>query len=78
MPNDVADLEPALAKLIATLPNKMGLEKKPSAIDSQPKVEDSLTPTDPDNTVESKALAIENGQSDKAINAKSKTEKAKK
>lgn len=40
MPNDVADLEPALAKLIATLPNKMGLEKS-SAIDSQPKAVDS-------------------------------------
>ena len=78
MPNDVADLEPALAKLVATLPNKMGLEKKPSPIDSQPEVEDSLTQTDPDNTVESKALSIENGQSDKAIKAKSKTEKAKK
>ncbi|MBH0063981.1 5-(carboxyamino)imidazole ribonucleotide synthase [Psychrobacter sp. SZ93C1] len=78
MPNDVADLEPALAKLVATLPNKMGLEKKPSAIDSQPKVEDSLTTADPDNTVESKELAIEDSQSDKAINAKSKTEKAKK
>ena len=36
MPNDVADLEPALAKLVATLPNKMGLETKPVAADEQP------------------------------------------
>ncbi|MBF0657262.1 5-(carboxyamino)imidazole ribonucleotide synthase [Psychrobacter sp. NG25] len=78
MPNDVANLEPALAKLVATLPNKMGLEKKPSPIDSQPKVESSLTTADPDNTVESKELAIEDSKSNKAINAKSKTEKAKK
>ncbi len=28
MPNDVADLEPALAKLVAILPNKVGLDKK--------------------------------------------------
>lgn len=28
MPNDVADLEPALAKLVAVLPNKVGLNKK--------------------------------------------------
>ncbi len=28
MPNDVADLEPALAKLVAVLPNKVGLDKK--------------------------------------------------
>lgn len=27
MPNDVADLEPALAKLVAILPNKVGLDK---------------------------------------------------
>ena len=34
MPNDVADLEPALAKLVAVLPNKVGLNKQ---IDSTPK-----------------------------------------
>ncbi len=28
MPNDVADLEPALAKLVTSLPNKVGLDKK--------------------------------------------------
>lgn len=27
MPNDVADLDPALAKLVAVLPNKVGLDK---------------------------------------------------
>lgn len=31
MPNDVTDLEPALAKLIAVLPNKLGLDKKSAA-----------------------------------------------
>ncbi|MBH0095190.1 5-(carboxyamino)imidazole ribonucleotide synthase [Psychrobacter sp. NZS113] len=78
MPNDVADLEPALAKLVATLPNKMGLEKKPSAIDSQPKVEASLTTTETDTAIENTEVSIEDSHSDKAINAKSKTEKAKK
>ncbi len=32
MPNDVADLELALAKLITIMPNKMGLDKKPSSL----------------------------------------------
>ena len=32
MPNDVADLEPALAKLVAVLPNKVGLDNTSSAI----------------------------------------------
>ena len=36
MPNDVADLEPALAKLVAILPNKVGLNKQ---VDSTPKAE---------------------------------------
>ena len=78
MPNDVADLEPALAKLIATLPNKMGLEKKPSSIDSQPKAADSLTTTDNDNILESTELRIEDSKISKAIDAKAKTEKVKK
>lgn len=34
MPNDVTDLEPALAKLVAVLPNKVGLDKKVIAINS--------------------------------------------
>ncbi|WP_201557206.1 5-(carboxyamino)imidazole ribonucleotide synthase [Psychrobacter sp. 72-O-c] len=32
MPNDVTDLEPALAKLVAVLPNKVGLDKTSAAI----------------------------------------------
>ena len=80
MPNDVADLEPALAKLVATLPNKMGLEKKPSAIDSQPKAADSLTTTDNnnDNILESIEVHIDDSQTTQAIDAKAKTEKVKK
>ena len=80
MPNDVADLEPALAKLVATLPNKMGLEKKPSAIDSQPKAADSLTTTDNnnDNILESTEIHIDDSQTTQAIDAKAKTEKVKK
>jgi len=76
MPNDVADLEPALAKLVAVLPNKMGLETKLAPVDEQPKMEDSLSTTD--NAVESTEVSIEDSQKDKAVNAKSKTEKAKK
>ena len=80
MPNDVADLEPALAKLVATLPNKMGLEKKPSAIDSQPKAADSLTTTDNnnDNILKSTEIHIDDSQTTQAIDAKAKTEKVKK
>jgi len=80
MPNDVADLEPALAKLVATLPNKMGLEKKPSAIDSQPKAADSLTTTDNnnDNILEGIEVHIDDSQTTKSIDAKAKTEKVKK
>ena len=32
MPNDVADLEPALAKLVTIMPNKMGLDKKSNSL----------------------------------------------
>ena len=41
MPNDVADLEPALAKLVAILPNKVGLDKQYAvATDSKDIAED--------------------------------------
>ena len=35
MPNDVADLEPALARLIAVLPNKVGLDKISPAVNDK-------------------------------------------
>jgi 5-(carboxyamino)imidazole ribonucleotide synthase len=42
MPNDVIDLEPALAKLVAVLPNKVGLDKK-SAVTNSPEVNTPLS-----------------------------------
>ncbi|MBO1531649.1 5-(carboxyamino)imidazole ribonucleotide synthase [Psychrobacter sp. F1192] len=39
MPNDVSDLEPSMAKLIAVLPNKVGLDKEYAPIVSQENLE---------------------------------------
>jgi len=86
MPNDVADLEPALAKLVAVLPNKVGLDKKlvSGAIDNQPKATDhsaviaaDKTSKDSNDTVKNDN-AIKDSQTKPVIEAKSKTEKAKK
>ena len=46
MPNDVADLEPALAKLVAILPNKVGLDKKVAPISNPTTAEVNSTTTE--------------------------------
>ncbi|MGO2341073.1 MAG: 5-(carboxyamino)imidazole ribonucleotide synthase [Psychrobacter sp.] len=76
MPNDVADLEPALAKLVATLPNKMGLEKKSVAADEQPIALDNQEHTDAKKPVENTESSNETAASDKTVAAKAN--KAKK
>lgn len=50
MPNDVTDLEPALAKLVAVLPNKVGLDKKIVPTDCQTKTSDSSAAVDTANS----------------------------
>ena len=46
MPNDVADLEPAMAKLVAILPNKVGLDKEYASADTQAKNVEADTTND--------------------------------
>lgn len=70
MPNDVADLEPALAKLVATLPNKMGLEKKSVAADEQPITLDNHEHADAEKPVENAESSNETAASDKTVAAK--------
>lgn len=48
MPNDVNDLEPALTKLVAMLPNKVGLDQRTDMVDKTD--EQSLTVTEPQDT----------------------------
>ena len=78
MPNDVADLEPALAKLVASLPNKVGLDKKSvasSATDSN---------QDTDTSINTEAVADKNDKKGEVepvksvdeISTESSTEKA--
>ena len=66
MPNDVANLEPALAKLVAILPNKVGLDKKIVAVDDQTKMADDLTVADSDDTLDKISTQSEDSQSDEA------------
>ena len=67
MPNDVADLEKALAKLVAILPNKVGLDKTvATAVDNKTKhvinidtdinTEHTITNEDSDNKVSNKKV----------------------
>ncbi|WP_227678444.1 5-(carboxyamino)imidazole ribonucleotide synthase [Psychrobacter vallis] len=85
MPNDVADLEPALAKLIAVLPNKVGLDKK-STTDNQPKALDIPTATEAEaekslvnsEITEVSKITTDDNLKDKTVNAKAKVNKAKK
>ncbi|MGO2622377.1 MAG: ATP-grasp domain-containing protein, partial [Psychrobacter sp.] len=66
MPNDVADLEPALTKLVAVLPNKVGLDKKTTAINSQPKTEDDLANAKKSKTdVKNKTSSLNNDNQQK-------------
>ena len=84
MPNDVADLEPALAKLVAVLPNKVGLDKKLAAVDSELKTVDDLMTINTENdantgkTSENISVSIEDSQTDNAVDTKLKADKVKK
>ena len=79
MPNDVADLEPALAKLIAVLPNKVGLDKKVTPINNPATAEDSLTTAEVDTDVKhKKSLVNDDNEQQNFESANSKAEKAKK
>jgi 5-(carboxyamino)imidazole ribonucleotide synthase len=71
MPNDVADLEPALAKLIAILPNKVGLDKKTATTDEHQAEPDISTDTD---TASSKNMP-ENMTTEQDSNAKNSNAK---
>ena len=44
MPNDVADLEPALAKLVAILPNKVGLDKQYAVATESKDIAEDINP----------------------------------
>ena len=70
MPNDVADLDPALAKLVAVLPNKVGLDKKSSPVDNKSAAVDAPinTETKAEKTLDTDVLA-EDRQTDSAVNA---------
>ncbi len=46
MPNDVQDLDTALARLVATLPNKVGLDTQTQAISQNTDTEESIRDTD--------------------------------
>lgn len=62
MPNDVADLEPALAKLVTSLPNKVGLDKKVAL----PVNADSNNDTDNDSVIGTEAVADNNASQSEA------------
>ena len=80
MPNDVADLEPALSKLVAVLPNKVGLDKKSATVNNQPKMVDNQSTTGNDNNKALKTAQVntDDNQTDNAVDVKAKIEKVKK
>lgn len=57
MPNDVADLEPALAKLVAILPNKVGLDKISTAVNDKKEILDDASSQQPAKNSDSKVKA---------------------
>lgn len=59
MPNDVADLELALAKLITIMPNKMGLDKKPSSLLINQAIADLVTDTQSNDSQQEQSSAAE-------------------
>ncbi|MFC6204126.1 5-(carboxyamino)imidazole ribonucleotide synthase [Psychrobacter urativorans] len=59
MPNDVADLELALAKLITIMPNKMGLDKKPSSLLINQAIADLVTDTKSNDSQQEQSSAAE-------------------
>ncbi len=70
MPNDVADLEPALAKLVTSLPNKVGLGKKvtlPANTDSH---------NDADANISTEAVANKNTSKSEVNPVKAAAKKA--
>ncbi len=82
MPNDVANLETALAKLVTILPNKMGLDNKSMAAVDLPKMVNNPTITDTDDALENTSFTITNvttksNQTD-SVDAKATVKKAKK
>ncbi|AMN48780.1 5-(carboxyamino)imidazole ribonucleotide synthase [Psychrobacter sp. P2G3] len=85
MPNDVTDLESSMAKLVAVLPNKVGLDKE-----YMPIQESQKQPSEPDNqdvpelggeneTASANTdLANKDSKMDSAVDVKAKKDKAKK
>lgn len=80
MPNDVADLEPALAKLVAVLPNKVGLDKKSATVNNQPKATDDQSTTGDDTVkaIGNSQIDTDDNQTDSAVDVKAKIKKVKK
>jgi len=76
MPNDVADLEPALAKLVAVLPNKVGLDKKlaPTITEKQTSTLGEASNTKPNSTSEDNENEVKGSQTEALL----KTDKAEK
>lgn len=76
MPNDVADLEPALAKLVAVLPNKVGLDKKlaPTITEKQTSTLEEASNTKPNSTSEDNENEVKGSQTEALL----KTDKAEK
>lgn len=76
MPNDVADLEPALAKLVAVLPNKVGLDKKlaPTITQKQTSTLEKASHTKPNSTSKDNENEVKGSQTE----ASSNTDKAEK
>lgn len=80
MPNDVADLEPALTKLVAVLPNKVGLDKMSALAHNSPKADDDLSVIKDAKTAtkETPNTADENNEQHQAKPATAKADKAQK
>ncbi|MDN3447246.1 5-(carboxyamino)imidazole ribonucleotide synthase [Psychrobacter sp. APC 3281] len=86
MPNDVTDLEPAMAKLVAILPNKVGLDKEYASVDTQHSKADvdakinakNSTQNSIQNDAKADDLDNKDGQADSSTAPSSKSEKAKK
>ena len=70
MPNDVTDLESAMAKLVAVLPNKVGLDKEYGNIDTHSNTADAKAKND--------VLEDNSGEADSLAELSPKTAKAKK
>ena len=81
MPNDVANLEPALAKLVAVLPNKVGLDKKlaPTVTENQAKTLEEPTNANTVHAVEDNDIHVKDNQTEAVtdIDVLSTADKAK-